>query len=135
MSATPTPVKKEQKEIKMMTKNKDMKTIDTPNITNAPTQENAPTREVKEDKKDLNKENITTLSRKKHCKVCRRKLVLDYFTCRCSTVGDVSNMDKQELKKSNIFFCSVHRYPQEHQCTFDIKKLHKDKLEKINPKV
>ena len=52
-----------------------------------------------------------------NCYICKKKVGLLGFTCKCG-----SNQ-----------FCSHHRYPDSHNCTFDFKKEHKDKLIKNNP--
>lgn len=57
---------------------------------------------------------------KTRCAVCNKKLVLDYFNCSCS---------------NDQVFCSSHRFPSDHQCTFDFKKVHKERIRKTNPKV
>lgn len=50
------------------------------------------------------------------CKICRRKITSTYIECRCGNM-----------------FCGIHRYPHEHDCTFDHKKLHQDQLILKNP--
>ena len=47
------------------------------------------------------------------CFICNKKVGLLGFTCKC---------DKDKL------YCSLHRYAEEHNCTFDYKK---EKQEKI----
>jgi hypothetical protein len=59
-------------------------------------------------------------SKKNRCVVCNKKLGLLPFKCKC---------DSKKL------FCSVHRYPCSHDCTFDWKKEGRERLEKENPKV
>lgn len=50
---------------------------------------------------------------------CKKKLKLhEEITCRCG-----------------LLFCIKHRYAQEHNCIFDYKKEHKEKLERDNPRV
>jgi len=56
--------------------------------------------------------------KKGHCQVCRKKLGLLAFTCRCE--GE---------------FCAAHRPPEEHSCTFDFKAEGKAKLTQANPVV
>ena len=51
--------------------------------------------------------------RKNRCGVCRKKLMLTAIMCRCE-------------KK----FCSQHRYPSDHNCTFDYKSMHQGNLKK-----
>ena len=42
--------------------------------------------------------------KKNRCGVCKKKLGLTGFTCRCSGL-----------------FCSIHRYSDKHECKFDYK--------------
>ena len=58
--------------------------------------------------------------KKNRCYVCNKKTGLLPFTCKCN---------KEKL------FCSKHRIPEEHNCTFDWKKETREKLEKENPQV
>jgi predicted nucleic acid binding AN1-type Zn finger protein len=52
-----------------------------------------------------------------NCIICNKKLGLLSFTCKCG--------DKQ--------YCSQHRMPEFHNCSFDFKKEHRDRLIKQNP--
>ncbi|PIA49912.1 hypothetical protein AQUCO_01300563v1 [Aquilegia coerulea] len=52
------------------------------------------------------------------CLSCNKKVGLTGFKCRC---GDT--------------FCSLHRYPEKHECTFDFKTRGRDAIEKANPVV
>jgi predicted nucleic acid binding AN1-type Zn finger protein len=57
--------------------------------------------------------------KKVRCNVCRKKLTLfTEFDCKC-------------FKK----FCNLHRLPIDHNCSINIKKIHKNNLKKINPKI
>jgi len=47
----------------------------------------------------------------KRCAVCRTKLGYISWDCRC-----------------NQIFCSLHRYPEEHTCSFDHNAFEKQKL-------
>ena len=49
---------------------------------------------------------------------CSKSINVMAFSCRC---GDV--------------FCSKHRLPPEHRCTFDFKTMERKRLEEANPKV
>jgi hypothetical protein len=60
------------------------------------------------------------MSNKQRCQVCKKKLVLNVFNCKCSPTS---------------IFCDTHRYPEEHKCLFDFKKQHKLKLTSLNPQV
>lgn len=52
------------------------------------------------------------------CHNCREKLGMFGISCKCGYV-----------------FCSTHRMPEDHQCTFDFKSEGKSILQKQNPKV
>ncbi|XP_055948014.1 AN1-type zinc finger protein 6-like [Argiope bruennichi] len=56
--------------------------------------------------------------KKNRCHVCKKKVGLTGFPCRCSGL-----------------FCSVHRYSNEHNCTFDYKQLGAQEIRKNNPLV
>ena len=51
------------------------------------------------------------------CAMCNKKTMFT-FTCKCDKV-----------------FCTKHRMPEEHNCTFDFKSYAKDKLKINNPKI
>ncbi|XP_023243903.1 AN1-type zinc finger protein 6-like [Centruroides sculpturatus] len=55
---------------------------------------------------------------KNKCFVCRRKVGLTGFECRCGGL-----------------FCSAHRYSDEHNCTFDYKGMGAQEIRKNNPVV
>ncbi|KAG2451080.1 hypothetical protein HYH02_004348 [Chlamydomonas schloesseri] len=52
------------------------------------------------------------------CLCCKKKVGLTGFKCKC---GDV--------------FCGTHRYAESHNCPFDYKTVHKEKLASSNPVV
>jgi len=52
------------------------------------------------------------------CPVCNKKLKLTDIKCKCEKI-----------------FCSLHRYPSMHDCSFNFKLLDRDILEKNNPKI
>lgn len=56
--------------------------------------------------------------KKNRCHICKKKVGLTGFPCRC-----------------NGLFCSVHRYSNEHNCTFDYKQLGAQEIRKNNPLV
>ncbi|XP_076333302.1 AN1-type zinc finger protein 6-like isoform X2 [Tachypleus tridentatus] len=60
---------------------------------------------VKEEKKKKNR-----------CQMCRKKVGLTGFYCRCGGL-----------------FCSLHRYSDEHSCTFDYKMMGAEEIRKNNP--
>eukprot|EP00792_Barthelona_sp_PAP020_P007669 TRINITY_DN3158_c0_g2_i1.p1 TRINITY_DN3158_c0_g2~~TRINITY_DN3158_c0_g2_i1.p1 ORF type:complete len:132 (+),score=28.45 TRINITY_DN3158_c0_g2_i1:43-438(+) len=52
------------------------------------------------------------------CAVCNKKVGYFGFKCHCERA-----------------FCSIHRYPDEHDCTFDFQADNKEKLVIQNPRV
>lgn len=60
----------------------------------------------------------TQKKKKNRCNICRRKVGLTGFECRCGGL-----------------FCSLHRYSNEHNCTFDYKELGAQEIRKNNPLV
>ena len=54
---------------------------------------------------------------KLRCFLCKKKLPLTAIKCKCDQ-----------------YFCDKHRYPEEHQCTFNFKQQSIEKLKENNPK-
>ncbi|RWR83806.1 zinc finger protein [Cinnamomum micranthum f. kanehirae] len=52
------------------------------------------------------------------CNSCRKRVGLTGFKCRCGQT-----------------FCSIHRFAEEHGCSFDYKKRGKDEIARDNPLV
>lgn len=52
------------------------------------------------------------------CSVCRKKVGLTGFDCRCGGL-----------------YCGAHRYSDEHDCTFDYKELGAQEIRRNNPLV
>ncbi|ESQ51210.1 hypothetical protein EUTSA_v10017328mg [Eutrema salsugineum] len=52
----------------------------------------------------------------KRCLTCRRRVGITGFRCRCGFV-----------------FCGTHRYAEQHECSFDFKRIGKEKIAKANP--
>jgi hypothetical protein len=52
----------------------------------------------------------------KRCLTCRRRVGITGFRCRCGFV-----------------FCGSHRYAEQHECSFDFKRIGKEKIAKANP--
>ncbi|KAK4365271.1 hypothetical protein RND71_016629 [Anisodus tanguticus] len=50
------------------------------------------------------------------CLTCRKKVGVVGFKCRCGST-----------------FCGTHRYPEQHDCTFDFKSQGKEEIAKANP--
>lgn len=67
-----------------------------------------------EDKKDDEKKD--TKKKKNRCFVCKKKLGLTGFTCRCDRL-----------------FCAVHRYTDKHDCSFDYKAMGEKEISEANP--
>lgn len=60
-----------------------------------------------------------TLRKKCSLENCKRKIKLsEEIECRCG-----------------LFFCAIHRFCTEHNCSFDYKKEQREKLKKLYPKV
>nr|BAN21212.1 zinc finger protein [Riptortus pedestris] len=56
--------------------------------------------------------------KKNRCAVCRKKLGLTGFECRCGGL-----------------YCAVHRYSDKHNCTFDYRELGAQEIRRNNPVV
>ena len=72
------------------------------------------------------KQNTTNRKQLTKCKMCKKKVGLLGFPCKCSNTYD---SDKIHV------FCSTHRHPEEHNCPIDYKELGKKELGKKNPVV
>ena len=59
------------------------------------------------DSQDGDSGNGDGKKKKNRCFVCKKKVGLTGFTCRCGGL-----------------FCSIHRYTDKHECTFDYKVIH-----------
>ncbi|XP_059284849.1 putative zinc finger A20 and AN1 domain-containing stress-associated protein 8 [Lycium ferocissimum] len=63
------------------------------------------------------KDDLSTMKTKtKRCIVCKKKVGLIGFSCKCGEI-----------------FCRSHRYPEEHACMFDFKSIGRANLVKENP--
>lgn len=56
--------------------------------------------------------------KKNRCAVCRKKVGLTGFECRCGGL-----------------FCAVHRYSDKHECSFDYRELGAQEIRRNNPVV
>jgi len=63
----------------------------------------------KEEQKDTKK-------KKNRCFVCKKKLGLTGFSCRCGGL-----------------FCGIHRYTDKHECNFDYKAMGEKEISEANP--
>ncbi|KAH1039752.1 hypothetical protein J1N35_041495 [Gossypium stocksii] len=52
------------------------------------------------------------------CMVCRKRVGLTGFRCKCG-----------------VTLCESHRYPEDHRCTFDFKKIGREEIARANPLV
>ncbi|KHJ79156.1 AN1-like Zinc finger [Oesophagostomum dentatum] len=52
------------------------------------------------------------------CQVCKKRVGLTGFTCRCGGL-----------------YCGEHRYDQAHNCSFDYKTMEREEIRKNNPVV
>lgn len=59
---------------------------------------------------------VQQVAQPNRCSVCRRKVGLTGFWCRCG-----------------ITFCGTHRYPEQHGCSFDFKSMGREAIAKANP--
>ena len=50
------------------------------------------------------------------CLTCRKKVGIYGFTCKCEN-----------------YYCTKHRYPESHDCTFNYKEEGRTKIRKENP--
>jgi hypothetical protein len=72
--------------------------------------------ELDKDKLSIEKKIIIN---KKRCNLCNKRITLaTEFTCKCSGI-----------------FCSLHKYPDTHNCSFDHKAEWKKSLKEKNPTV
>ncbi|KAK7858884.1 zinc finger A20 and AN1 domain-containing stress-associated protein 6 [Quercus suber] len=62
------------------------------------------------------KSDVAAASKPNRCLVCRKRVGLTGFKCRCGTT-----------------FCGVHRYPEKHACTFDFKAVGREEIARANP--
>ncbi|WCJ34330.1 Zinc finger A20 and AN1 domain-containing stress-associated protein 4 [Euphorbia peplus] len=60
----------------------------------------------------------TEEERPNRCFMCRKRVGLTGFRCRCGTT-----------------FCGTHRYPEKHNCTFDFRKVGREEIARANPLV
>ncbi|XP_039041037.1 zinc finger A20 and AN1 domain-containing stress-associated protein 3-like [Hibiscus syriacus] len=60
----------------------------------------------------------TVQVRPNRCLSCKKRVGLAGFKCSCGMV-----------------FCGIHRYPEQHACTFDFKGMGKEQIAKANPLV
>ncbi|KAL5725544.1 hypothetical protein ACHQM5_008679 [Ranunculus cassubicifolius] len=63
-------------------------------------------------------EDDLTVKKKNRCLSCNKKVGLLGFDCKCGST-----------------FCSMHRYPEKHECTFDFKAKGRELIAKSNPLV
>lgn len=57
---------------------------------------------------------IISIKKKKKlkCFICSKKITILNFSCKCNNI-----------------FCNIHKYPEEHNCSYDYKKENRIKLE------
>ncbi len=56
-------------------------------------------------------QDISNNKIKNRCSSCNKKIGILYFDCKC-----------------NKIFCELHRFPFEHECTYNWKKKNNDEL-------
>ncbi|XP_052174163.1 zinc finger A20 and AN1 domain-containing stress-associated protein 4 [Diospyros lotus] len=59
-----------------------------------------------------------TVAQPNRCLVCRKRVGLTGFKCRCGTT-----------------FCGTHRYPEQHGCSFDYRAAGREAIARENPLV
>lgn len=65
-------------------------------------------------------ETVEKVTKRKvaRCVTCKKKVGIYGFSCKC-----------------NGYYCTEHRYPEVHECTFDYKNEGRNKLTRENPTV
>jgi predicted nucleic acid binding AN1-type Zn finger protein len=61
-------------------------------------------------------QTTSAVAQPNRCASCRKKVGLTGFRCRCGTT-----------------FCGIHRYPEQHGCSFDFKSMGREAIAKANP--
>uniref|UniRef100_A0A1B0DIV5 Uncharacterized protein n=1 Tax=Phlebotomus papatasi TaxID=29031 RepID=A0A1B0DIV5_PHLPP len=64
------------------------------------------------------KEDKESKKKKNRCAVCRKKVGLTGFECRCGGL-----------------YCAIHRYSDKHDCTFDYREHGAQEIRRNNPVV
>ncbi|KAL6141782.1 hypothetical protein ACLB2K_060069 [Fragaria x ananassa] len=59
---------------------------------------------------------VAAVSQPNRCNVCRKRVGLTGFKCKCGTT-----------------FCGIHRYPEKHACSYDFKTVGKEEIARSNP--
>lgn len=72
----------------------------------------------KKSKSNPSVEQQTKKKKKNRCGICRKKLGLTGFRCRCGGL-----------------FCPQHRYSDKHDCTFDYREMGAAEIRRNNPVV
>lgn len=67
---------------------------------------------------DKDKDDKDAKKKKNRCAMCRKKVGLTGFECRCGGL-----------------YCAVHRYSDKHDCTFDYRELGAQEIRRNNPVV
>lgn len=75
---------------------------------------------------EINKKQVDNSNRKllNRCKICKKKVGLLGFTCKCSNSYDDDKIHA---------FCALHRHPEDHNCPVDYRELGKLEIKKKNP--
>ncbi len=68
-----------------------------------------------EEKKPAEAATVAVTTGVNRCATCRRRVGLTGFHCRCGSL-----------------FCGSHRYPEQHECSFDFKEIGKEQIAKAN---
>jgi len=89
----------------------------------------------KKPKKDDNKPKDTEQKDKEPSKSEEPKKPIQKKKNRCWNCNKKVSLAGQFKCKCGYVYCAMHRYPDAHNCTFDWKKQHQDKLAKDNKTV
>ncbi|KAJ1372621.1 hypothetical protein KIN20_034815 [Parelaphostrongylus tenuis] len=63
-------------------------------------------------------DTAATVKKANRCQMCKKRVGLTGFTCRCGGL-----------------YCGEHRYDQAHNCSFDYKTMEREEIRKNNPVV
>lgn len=91
-------------------------TIQVPNIDKDKTEAGATGGSASPDKDEASPDTSKDKKKKNRCHTCKKKVGLTGFECRCGGL-----------------YCSIHRYSDKHDCSFDYKEMAQQQIRKNNP--
>jgi len=74
--------------------------------------------DIKDSTTEIVQSEISKPKQSLRCLTCRKKIGIYGFSCKCDG-----------------YYCTVHRFPELHECTYDYKAEGKNKIIKQNPKI